>query len=41
MMHIVDNLMKFLKLIFFSTTKCYIQILKKSVEDMKNHNNKG
>jgi hypothetical protein len=29
MMHIVNNMMKFLKLNLFSTIKCHIQIFKK------------
>jgi hypothetical protein len=41
MMYIIDNLMKFLRLNLFSTTKCYIQIYKKIVKYMKKHKNKG
>jgi len=40
-MHIVNNLMKFLRWNLFSTTKFYIQIYKKRVKDMKNHKNKN
>jgi len=34
-MHIINNLMKFLRLNLFSTTKCYIQIYIKNIKYMK------
>jgi hypothetical protein len=40
MMHIVNNLMKFLRLNLFLTTKCHIQILKK-MDDSINSKSKS